>query len=68
MNIRQWHPGKIVLVWVAAVLLLLLAFRIAGAYTNEKDITGWVIVILGLAGPVAGFVISWIWFGGRERK
>ncbi|MDP3938588.1 MAG: hypothetical protein Q8R92_10685 [Deltaproteobacteria bacterium] len=68
MGIHQWHSGKVVLVWVAAVSLLILSFLVGQAVSFRQESLGIAIAFSGLAWPMVAFAISWVWFGGRERK
>ena len=56
LSIRQWHPGKLWLVWLGAVLSLVVAPSLS------YPLRGLLIFLtFGIA-----FVITWKWFSSRE--
>ncbi len=68
MAVKDWHPGKIGLMWAAYLFLLWVLLdpytRIFGGYvrTREDSLLLWTIL------TVPGLVITWRWFSGREKK
>jgi cytochrome c biogenesis factor len=68
MGIRQWHPGKLVMLWLAAGFLLYLALRASGhAYTNDQKDLALLLLLLAVPFAITVSVITWKWFGGREK-
>jgi len=70
----QWHSGKIVLVWVGAVLATLFLYAVAVAVTEElphpENELAWTLLILVvIASPlIAAGRITWLWLSARERR
>ena len=65
MGIRQWHPGRIGLVWVAAFAIYWFGRSV---WRDEENLVGLMFLLVGLGSLFGAFVISWVWFGRRERK
>jgi hypothetical protein len=61
--IRNWHPGKIALIWVIDLAILLALWSLV-AYGEDKALMVFVWLILSI--PV--FVITWRWLSGREGQ
>ena len=71
MAIKNWHGGKLVLVWVVGLLgYPLLRFVIEEARPDTGAGVVLVYVVLGLAVAllVTPLVVSWKWFSAREKK
>jgi hypothetical protein len=66
MAIRQWHVGRIVLLWVAAALPTALLFWSMARSADESFVGAVFIRAVGLV--AVAFVATWIWFGNREQK
>jgi len=66
--IQNWHPIKIIMIWVIDLAVLLSQWRFCpgarefGCPSNERAIYLWIFLSI----PV--FVITWIWASGRENK
>lgn len=60
-SIRSWHAGKILLLWFFALFILVTMLRDTYGADFGLDFFFWAV----LCSPV--IVITWIWFGGRER-
>jgi len=37
-------------------------------WRDEENLVGLAFLLVGFGSLVAAFVVSWVWFGGRERK
>jgi hypothetical protein len=68
MAIRQWHAGRITLLWLAAGLLVAFFSWVIGPRNNPSEAFVIVLLFAAIGSLVLAFVVSWIWFGGRERK
>lgn len=74
MPIREWHWGKIVLLWGAGVVLVwLLVILLAGmVFTSSTPIIAYAVAFLGsgivIAVPVALFLVTWKWLTGKEHR
>ncbi len=66
MAIREWHPGRIGLLWLAAALVTGFTCR-ALPQVNSEATASTLIVLAGVSLLLA-FVVSWIWFGGHQRR
>lgn len=60
--IPGWHPGKLILLWGAAVFVLL-AFLLAVPPRERSEVMFW----WGLA-SVPLLWVSWVWLSGREDR
>ncbi len=63
--VRNWHIGKVVLVWVLGLGIggLLIGFAV-------EDLYPFTIVLLGLGVALAGapFVVIWKWLNAQDKK
>ena len=64
--IKQWHPGKIVMVWLVAVAFFVLVKEVLS--TDRSDWAGWFVLTVSSIGPAVALVLTWIWLTGREGK
>jgi hypothetical protein len=71
MAVRDWHPGQLVIAWLAALLSLPAAYLIGvvvGGVLGVDVLAG----VLVLAVPLCAFswmlIVSWRWFGSRNSK
>ena len=73
MAYRDWHPGKLVLLWITSYFVASIFFSIAGAELNSwrpREVK--LIIVLGSLGialvlGIVPVVITWKWFSARER-
>lgn len=75
MAVKEWHGGKIVLLWVVAAaatfVLIVVGVGMADCYdcTDLTNTYGQLIAVLGAVGPfIVSVVVTWRWLGGRERS
>ncbi len=76
MAIKNWHVGKIILCWVAGLLMIFFVLpflgTIAGAVFDESSVPGWLAILLWLVVWVGLlillFVMTWKWLSGREKS
>jgi len=64
MAIRDWHPGKLLMLWAALVVWM--AF-LQPKLPQDDELRGWAW-ILWLVGLAAVFTVTWRWFTGRQRS
>lgn len=62
MAIRHWHPLKLVLIWVVALLVLVILWEAESPRHHAEAIFIWLILSI----PV--FIITWKWASARESK
>jgi hypothetical protein len=62
MAIRDWHPGKLVMVWGALVSWMI--FVQPELNGDEEGVMGFVWFL----GLVWAFAVTWQWFSGRQRS
>jgi len=65
MSVRNWHWGKLVILWgwgAALVLLSLEGLR----RTNDNFVFGTFLLLLLLAIPAGLSVVTWKWLAGKE--
>ena len=65
MAIKNWHIGKVVLVWVVGLGIggPLFGFAVGDLYPFTMVLLGLAVVLL-----VTPSVVIWKWFGGRESN
>jgi hypothetical protein len=62
-RIPEWHPGKLVIIWLAAaVLFYALVFETFPFWERTQALAVWAVLV------VPAVVITWKWFSGRERR
>lgn len=66
MAIRNWHYGKIILLWVWGLLLVVLSLNVLESVGNFLIGFPLIGVIVGI--PVALSVITWKWLSGKENN
>ena len=75
MNVRDWHPGKIGLMWAGYTFLLWLlwesyCFGVCGygtlGYGPVRE--GEIALLLWAVLAIPGVVITWRWLSAREKK
>ena len=66
MPIKKWHIGKIIILWVWGILLVTLCY--SQAISKEMPPFPGILYVIGIfVIPVALSVVTWRWFGGREK-
>ncbi len=61
MAVKDWHPGKIGLMWGVYLVLLWFLWEMNPG-DDEGAISFWAVL------AIPAFVITWRWFSGREKK
>lgn len=68
MAIKDWHYGKLIILWAWGVVVVALAFQFLGTIPSERYVLG-TILIGAIAGvPIALSVVTWRWLSGKEEK
>lgn len=66
MAIKNWHPGQLAVVWVAALFACWILYNESvgtGIFANAPP-TGSEWIVIGIPAFVA-LLVSWVWFKGR---
>lgn len=66
MSVREWHGGKVALVWGGCPFLFALIGFLEEAGVGRAGIA-WAIGAW-LAYVLFCVVVTWVWFSGRERR
>jgi len=66
-SIQQWHVGKLVLLWGASPLVVLLAALVAseGGIVPSGEVLA--VILVGSAYVLFCCAITWVWLSGREK-
>lgn len=70
-KIKKWHKGKIIIIWgwcAAFVGVLFYILKDLDAGLDEEVLLGIVVFSVIFLILLAGSVITWIWFGGKESS
>ena len=59
-NVSKWHPAKIAVVWISALISYVFFYDVIGLSRNETR-AAWFFVLAVAA------VITWRWLSTRER-
>jgi len=65
MAIRNWHVGKVLLLWTWGVVLVAATLR--HLEPTHNFVIGFMLIAALIAIPLALSVITWKWFGGKEQ-
>jgi len=71
-TIRNWHPGQLVLVWIAAAIIEWLLWQMWAYLSTLETVssfgfaTALLVLCLLAATPVVMFVVTWKWFGRQS--
>jgi len=68
MAVRQWHVGKIVMLWLAAGLLTAFFIWVVPYINSPSGLFELALIAAAVGFLVTAFVITWIWLGGREQQ
>ncbi len=60
-RIRRWHAGKLWMLWGIAAILLFTIYDSVAYVDRSQALLTWLVLCVPL------ILITWIWFGGREK-
>lgn len=63
--IKNWHYGKIVLLWVWGVAISFLSFNFL--QSTESFVFGFPLILLIVVIPIVLSIITWKWLSGKEN-
>jgi Ca2+-dependent lipid-binding protein len=64
LNIKKWHVGKLVILWIWGLVLSGLGLSMVTAVTSW--VFGYLIIAVTLSMPVVLSVVTWRWLTGKE--
>ena len=65
MEIRKWHTGKLVLLWLWGLVLIGLALNLLEDMDNP--VFGSLLLLFIITAPIGLSVVSWKWLSGKEK-
>lgn len=68
MAIRNWHYGKLILLWAWGGILGYIALVVLLALSGESYVVGTLLVVVLVGLPLLLSVVTWKWFGAKETK
>lgn len=70
MGIKDWHGGKIALIWVIAPIVILVLVATADEFANDgvSFLVKALLVLALTAVFTTPFVLTWKWLSGKESK
>ena len=66
MAIKNWHFGKIILLWAWGIVFTLLLMIQLESSKKENYVLGSILILFVVATPLILSVITWRWLSGRE--
>ena len=67
MAIRNWHPGKLIILWSwGAVLAGLLLFAVV-EISSDRFVLGSVLFVAALGVLASLSAVTWRWLSGKEN-
>lgn len=72
MAIRNWHRGKLAILWAWTIVFILFMVQVLEPRQRAPDepfalALGLGALALVIAAPLAMSVVTWIWLGDREQ-
>ena len=73
MGLKQWHWGKILMLWIATPIAMiavgLAAEYVGGVFTGDPILAIHVLTLTFSVVPLfAMVVVTWKWLGGKDRS
>jgi hypothetical protein len=65
MKIKNWHYGKIILLWVWCIFFILM--MIQKLESADNLILGIILIVLIFCIPIVMSIITWKWLSGKEK-
>ena len=66
MAIRNWHYGKLILLWAWGGVLMYVAFAVLITISRERYLLGTLLVVVLVAIPLVLTAVTWRWLGAKE--
>lgn len=66
MAVKQWHYGKIILLWVWGAVLAFFLIDVLASVNNF--ILGFLLIAVIGGSPVVLSIITWRWLSGKEKR
>lgn len=67
MAIRNWHYGKLILLWAWGGVLGYIALVVLLALSGESYVVGTLLVVVLVGIPLLLSVVTWKWLGAKEK-
>jgi hypothetical protein len=67
MAIKEWHVGKVILLWAWGLVLCMLALQDLKGIPKGNFVHGFMVIGALLAIPITLSVITWKWLSGKEN-
>ena len=69
MTISSWHRGRILALWLGAIVVSVVVVRVGVALSTAKgEATGFLVGSLFVWVIWVPLIVTWRWIGGRERE
>ena len=65
MTIKNWHVGKLVILWAWSGVLAAVLINVLRVVDNP--VVGFILILAIVAAPIALSVLTWRWLSGKER-
>ncbi len=65
MAVRNWHGGKVALVWLMALIATFFMGALIGEVTGDDDSVLFALIVSPF---VVAIVLTWRWLSGREQS
>src|SRR6266568_6840761 len=62
MSVKEWHPGKIGLLWGVSLIVLIVLLSAFASLGRTAALIAWFV----LTTPI--LILTWQWFSGKERQ
>ncbi len=66
MAVKDWHYGKIILLWVWYIAVAV--FLIDVLASTQHFAPGFLLIAVIVGSPVVLSVITWRWLSGKEKR
>lgn len=65
MNLKNWHYGKIVILWIWCLILIMLIIK--SLEFVKHFVPGFLLIAVICGMLITMSVITWKWLGGKEN-
>lgn len=66
MAVKNWHYGKLILLWCWGVVLLAVLLRLLESLNEERFVLGTGLILLLFGIPIVLSMLTWKWLSGKE--